>query len=449
MRSRHTESISPPVSSRHADDVDPRVLDHEPRNLLTLALHQVVFRIGWIFKTESVIMPAFLDAIAGAGWLRGCIPTLNRLGQSVPPVFFASSLRAAGRKKLVLAACTILMSVPFLVLSAVWLAIEGQPRVWMPTLFLLLYFFFFSFNGLYHLAFGTVQGKLIRATRRGYLLRKATFWGSIPAMLFALWLLGDWLRRSDGGFGHIFGFVGVSFFLAGLIALFLREPSDDRVRVSVAWRKSLADSYRALRDDRNLRRLVVVAMLFGSSLIIFPHYQALAREKLGGGGTKLMVWVIVQNAAVGLFSLVVGPMADARGTRLTLRLLIFGAAITPLVAIGLSELPPRVGAQWYWVVFVPLAVSPLALRMLVNYTLEICEPADHPRYLSTLSLCAAVPFLLSPLVGQLIDMTSFALVFVSAAVLVVVAGFLTFGLDEPRHRAPPDEVPPLGLVDSE
>ncbi|HID75426.1 MAG TPA: hypothetical protein EYP56_05445, partial [Planctomycetaceae bacterium] len=59
----------------------------EARNLLLLATHQIVFRIGWVFKTESVIMPAFVDLVAGPGWVRGCLPVLNRLGQSVPPVF--------------------------------------------------------------------------------------------------------------------------------------------------------------------------------------------------------------------------------------------------------------------------------------------------------------------------------------------------------------------------
>ena len=67
----------------------PGIEPRERRNLLLLALHQIVFRIGWIFKTESVIMPAVLDQLSGAGWLRGCMPVLNRFGQSVPPVFLA------------------------------------------------------------------------------------------------------------------------------------------------------------------------------------------------------------------------------------------------------------------------------------------------------------------------------------------------------------------------
>ncbi|MFY9252333.1 MAG: hypothetical protein WAO83_02680, partial [Fuerstiella sp.] len=57
----------------------------EKRNILSLVLHQILFRTAWIFKTESVIIPAFLDSITEAGWVRGMLPPLNRFGQSVAP----------------------------------------------------------------------------------------------------------------------------------------------------------------------------------------------------------------------------------------------------------------------------------------------------------------------------------------------------------------------------
>ena len=407
----------------------------EPRNLVLLATHQIVFRAGWIFKTESVIIPAFLDAVAGSGWMRGCLPVIGRLGKSVPPVFCAERLRVMRRKKHALATCIFLMSLPFALLSLAWLSVGGRPVAWMPWLFLALYGVFFTFNGLYLLSFGTVQGKLIRPTRRGRLLLVSTFYGSLPAMLLAWWLLADWLRLSDGGFGYIFAFTSVCFLFSALFVLLLSEPPDDPRRPPPApLLGSLADTWNTLRADANLRRLVAVAVLFGAGLIIFPHYQALARERLGLAGVHLMVWVIVQNASVGIFSLFVGPLADAWGNRLTLRVLVFGSAIAPLFAAALPHLPGGLGAQLFWAAFIPLGIVPLVMRIMVNYALEICEPAEHPRYLSTVNLCLAVPFLLSPAVGWLVDLIGFETVFFVTAGLVIVGGYVTFRLDEPRHR---------------
>ena len=104
----------PDVSGRWPSH--PELVGHENRNLLVLAAQQILFRVGWIFKTESIIMPAFLDTVSGAGWLRGCLPVLSRLGQSVPPVFWAERLRATAHKKWPLAIYVVLMGAVFGVL---------------------------------------------------------------------------------------------------------------------------------------------------------------------------------------------------------------------------------------------------------------------------------------------------------------------------------------------
>ncbi len=435
--------------------VHPEIEPCERRNLLLLATHQIVLRVGWIFKTESVVMPAFLDWLVGtgqAGLLRGCMPVLNRFGQSVPPVFCAEGLKAMRHKKRALVASVVFMGLPFAVLSAVCLTVDAQQLPCMPYLFLSLYGLFFVFNGLYHVSFGTVQGKLIRPTRRGRLLLISTAAGTIPAMLFAWWLLDDWLQQANGGnggFGYIFGFTAVCFVLSGLMALLLLEPADDdpptpRTRLAHA----VSDTWGALRRDANLRCLVAVAMLFGSALIIFPHYQTLARDRFELSSSRsagyLMLWVIVQNAAVGGYSLFVGPLADVWGNRLTLRTLIFGCAAAPPMAIFLSHGGEPGGLKAFWLVFVALGFTPLVLRILVNYALEICEPAEHPRYVSTVNFCLAVPFVFSPLVGWLVDKLDFDWVFLAATGLILLGGLMTFRLDEPRHRVRDDEIEAFG-----
>jgi len=424
---------------------DPQIEAHHGRNLALLAIHQVVLRVGWIFKTESVMMPAFVDWMAGpgAGFLRGWLPMLNRFGQSIPPVFCAERLKTMPQKKRSLAAFALLMSLPFGLLAAVCLAFDERQLACMSALFLVSYGAFFIFNGLYHLSFGTVQGKLIHPQRRGRLLLISTFYGSLPAMLLAWWLLPGWLLPGAPAFGYIFGFTAVCFFFSGLFALLLSEPPDPHQRPAVPDGGNLADTWRALRGDANLRLLVLVAMLFGGSLIVFPHYQAMARELLDLSGPHLMVWVIVQNAAVGIFSLFVGPLADAWGNRLTLRTLVFGSAVAPLFAALLPHLPGDWGASLFWMVFIPLGITPLVLRILVNYTLETCEPAEHPRYLSTVSLCLAAPFLFSPAVGWLVDAVGFERVFLVATGLVLLGACLTFHLDEPRHRIPHGKAGPV------
>jgi len=83
--------------------ISPAAAAQEGRNFLVLALYQITMRTGWIFKTESIVMPAVLDTITGGGplggLLRGCLPMLNRLGHSIPPICFHGDSRSGPTRK--------------------------------------------------------------------------------------------------------------------------------------------------------------------------------------------------------------------------------------------------------------------------------------------------------------------------------------------------------------
>jgi hypothetical protein len=313
-----------------------RIINQEPRNLLVLVIHSVFLRVGWIFKTESVIIPAFLDAISGAGWIRGCLPILNRIGQSVPPLIFAPTLRDQRIKKWSLLATTGIMAVLFLMLSA-YLVISSRPYPrWLPYGFLMLYLLFFSATGLNQLVFGVMQGKLIRPHRRGRLMAISGILGSVAAITCAWMLLQRWCNRPDGGFALIFGFTGGGFVVAALTVLLVREPADATVSRSPSV-NHFGNAWRVLQADKNLRRISIVAMTFVTAQMLLPHYQRLGQNHFTGQAAPFMVWVVAQNAGAGILSVCAGWIADRYGNRLAIRLMVSGAALSPLVAIMLTR----------------------------------------------------------------------------------------------------------------
>jgi MFS family permease len=298
---------------------------------------------------------------------------------------------------------------------------------------LALYFLFWCFSGLNLVLTGTLQGKLISPHRRGRLIAASVFGSVAPAVGFAWWLLPGWLEAPVPGYDKIFGFTGVCFAIAAGVALFLDERPDDNRHVRSTIVQQLRSAWQVLRKDHDYRRIVVVASLFSSSIMVFPHYQALARDRLDLVGSNLMVWVVVQNISMGVASLLVGPLADRFGNRLALRLLTFSAAGIPLLALWLTTLDVEVArAQFLWV-FVGIGLIPIGFRVITNYVLEIAPAEDHARYLSLYQLCTAAAFLASPVFGLLIDVTSFELVFGLEAALMLVGAVLTFGLVEPRN----------------
>ena len=433
------------------DDRETQVRQLEPHNLLALSAYSVLLRFAWIFKTESVIIPAFLDSIAGAGWLRGCLPVLNRFGQSLPPIFFARRLREARVKKWSLLGTSAGLGFSMIAVAALWMLTDDKRNAWLPPLFLLLYLIFFASNGLNQQVFGTLQGKLIRADRRGELLGLSGIGGSVASIIGAWFLLQYWLNLPDRGFGYIFGFSGLGFLVAGATCFFVKEPHDVRPVSNLAALDSgqedgqvenlphadggLRASFRLVRDDHDFRRLAIVAMLFISIQLLFPHFQALGQQHVAPDqiGFQLMLWVIAQNAAVGLFSWVSGKLADRFGNRLSLRWQVFGTASVPLLALLFASGVGDWGPKHFWITFFFLGLTPVTIKTLTNYALEMTEPARHPLYVATLHACLAVPFIFSPLVGWLVDLLGFERVFVGVSGVILLGWLASLRLAEPRH----------------
>src|SRR5262245_53771274 len=163
---------------------------HETRNFWLLAVYQIVLRTGWIFKTESSIMPAAADALDPSGLAKSWLPLLNRFGQSVPPVLAARWVKNQQKKKRAFIATTAVMTLCFFQLTCLWV-IPGlsSRRFVAPALYLIFYALFFAAIGINGLAYNTIQGKLIRPTRRGRLLMIADFVGASSAVICAFTLL--------------------------------------------------------------------------------------------------------------------------------------------------------------------------------------------------------------------------------------------------------------------
>lgn len=417
----------------------------ERRNTLWLECYQVVVRVGWIFKTETIIMPAVLDAVVDSGFLRGLLPVLNRGGQSLPPLAFSSVLARRPVKKWTLVRTTLAMAVCFAVLAAVWEPLQATRPDILAGVFLVIYAAFSSANGLTQLAAAALQGKLIAPGHRGRAMVVSVAVGSVLAIVAALLLLGPWLQQSDG-FPKIFGVTAVFFAIAAAVPVLLDEPADPveprRSSPAHGWTRGvvahagdgIADWRRTLVRDRALLRLCIVAACFSAVLMLFPHYQAFARDRLGSGLASLLTWVVVQNASTGAVSLVAGPLADRRGTRLVLVWLVALSSLTPLVVTALSLLPHATAVEWFWIVYVPLGLNPISLKIFTNYALELApRRADHPRYVSIVGAALAAPFVISPLIGMAIDLVGFRHAFVIGAAVIAAGSLVALGLPEPRR----------------
>ena len=82
---------------------------------------------------------------------------------------------------------------------------------------------------------------------------------------------------------------------------------------------------------------------------------------LGVESGHFVAWIVVQNSVAAVGSWIIGGIADRRGNRIVLGILVLLSACTPLVAVGISRI--SFGAQLYWIVYALLGLTPVLLRI--------------------------------------------------------------------------------------
>lgn len=410
----------------------------ERRNFVSISAYQVLLRMGWIFKTESVIVPAALDSIGGSGWVRGCLPMLNRVGQSFPPLLAWPLVQAAKRQQRWLAFTTALMGVLFCLLACVWLTGFYQAGRMAQLAFLFIYALFFVAVGINQLTVSVLIGKLIRANLRGRLMLTVNIFGCIVSISCAWFILRHWLGDGDASFGAIFGMAGILFIIAAVSSFMIEEATvvtDHEEKKPYRVGKIFGEVWQTYTQDHQFRRLAIISSLFGLSMTLMPHYQNLARVRLDLGFSSLLPWLIIQNLGVAVFSVPIGSVADRLGNRMALRMVLVFLLAAPVIALISSGIP-SIGGAGFLVVYFLLGLMPVTMRVLSNYSLEFAATQDQPRYLAAQSLAMALPVIAtSALIGFLLDRFGYEVVFGFVIFCLLLAWMLTFRVHEPRHSS--------------
>ena len=418
------------------DNIENSSQPHEKHNFMVFVVNQVLGRISWIFKNETVIIPRFFDLYTPLGVIRGFLPLIIGVGQSLPLFLIAYPVSKMTRKKGVFVLSAFGIAIPWIVLALIleWTHFVGHAII---AFFLVSHSLSWLMQGCNGLAMGVLQGKLIRVDQRGRLLAYDNSIGCLLAIA-AFWLvMPHWLREGNTNYAWIFGTAGGFFGLSACASFYFRETPDwyswesTGSSASPTLSKFLSSALMLVRYDRNIRILAVVIVLFYFARVLVPHYTVFGMRRLELAPENFFTIITVQNTANALGYWAIGNIADRRGNRIVLRMIIFIGASAPFVAIVISRLP--MGANLYWFVYAFLGFFPTSYRVVMNYTIEMAPREKHAQYLGVMNLIQACSLIASPLIGLLIDGFSFESVFISCGILALSAALLTFRLTEPRR----------------
>lgn len=425
---------------------DRQIAKQASRNLILLILEGTIQRIGWVFKTESLVIPSVALELGASTALLGVFPAISRLLGFFPQVFYARIIDPLKKKKLM----CILLTLGF---AACW-ALIGQIFIWAPEslrtaegrsylllIFILLYACGWIFQSGRMVATAAMRGKLIPVQSRGQLVGMGSLAGGLGSGIIVYWIIKPIIESQDrslASFGWLFVCVGIGFsVVAGVLAL-VKEPERTEPIPKQKLLDFLKNAIGDLKKDSNFRRAVVLNLCFVSAFTLMMFYTAYARsvikpeEYLESVAAFLLVQVLTQAG----FAPLMGWIADRAGNRRVLRITSVLSVMWPLSALFLGPLAHD-NPMAYIPVYVITGLMLPAHPTMANYLLEIAPKGKQATYVGTSSAVMILAAIFPLVVGGLITWIGYRIVFGGLSVFLLLAVAMAFGLEEPRRGTTP------------
>ena len=407
---------------------------HEKRNFACLVASQAAFGLGWLFKTESLVVSSAASALGASGTELGLFPAASRLGRFLPQMLFARMLATRKRRLPVLIVARLIFAC-FWVMIGLLVWTRGLPgaRGILWTFFAVYTVSMFSRSGAIA-ANASLRGKLIRSDLRGRLVGVRQFLDGLVRTFVSLLIVTPLLAGAKDP-----RLYGIAFLVSGVImgasvvpAFFIREhegePQKGRSLASYA-RKSL----KLLRED-DFRKAVYVRLIIGMALAMHPFYMRYGKESCGADWERMLGWMLAAQAlsrAVG--GAVMGALADRFGNRLVIRMVSLLVVLRPLYALFAGK--AAVAHPWVYVsVYALLGLILPGMPVTGNYILELSTPERQPDYIGALNTCLMLNVLAAPVAGIAADIFGYEALLVALAVAALPGVWVSLRLREPRER---------------
>ncbi len=392
------------------------------RNVLALIGDFIFFSIGFAFYDPLVVVPAFVSEFTGSQLLVGLFSTLRALVITVPQIWAASVLEARPRAKPLLVWSSVGGRLPILLLSvSVFLWAETQMGLVMVILALSAMFFFTS-EGLNGVSWPALVAKVVPEGFRGRFFGLGQFFSSLGAaaagyVVNRILDLQSLERASRWSLLFLLGFVWLMISVGSM--LFVREKPAARVSERPDVRQSLRKVWAYLREDRWLRRVIVVQLIIATPAATFAFFVVRARQIIPDVSTMIGTFVILQSVGSAVAALVGGMLVDRVGSWAAIRAAAGVEALALLVVTvgGLSAVPlPFYLAAFFLMGF----VNGASWWSFSAYLLDMAPEERRPIYLATSGILASVTVLNPLIAGVLFETLQPELVFGAASALTVV-----------------------------
>jgi MFS family permease len=406
------------------------------RNFAALAGDFVLFSIGFAFYDPFVVVPAFVKEFTGSELMVGVLSALRTLMITLPQVWAASVLVARPQKKPLLIWSSVGGRLPVLLLAVVTLIWAADAPWFVAGVLAFSVVVFYVSEGLNSISWPALMGKVIPGDVRGRFLGFSQLLSSLGALgagYVVRLILSDGGSSDPGRWAMLFACSFVGLMLSVLSMSFVREEAEVPATTHVAVGRSIQMMFGYLRANGWLRRVVAAQFLLGTAGAAFPFFVVHACEVVPGGEQAIGLFLIMQNLGGVAAALICGQLIDHVGSWASIRLVTVMQVAALLAASLASWGIPQ--ALYLGAFFLLAFAGSSSWWSFSAYLLDMAADEQRPIYLAASGVLTSPTFLGSIVVGGLLEVMAFEVVFVAALVLSCVGLALAWTIPQARVSA--------------
>ena len=401
-------------------------------NVVVSFLDGAFLWIGLSLISYTTILPLFVSKITVHPFPIALVAVIGQSSWYLPQLFAAGPTEKLARKK------PVVVNLGFFTerLPMWFMPVAALMSVKYPVLALVIFFLSYAAHGLgagiIAPAWSDMVARIFPVNRRGRFFGVTAFVGTgLGALgaLFSGWLLKTYPFPTN--FAYAFFLAALAINLSWLFLALTREPArpvSPEVKRQRAW--SWDKIVTILRNDRNFRRYLFVRLLasFGNMAAGFITVAAIQRWAVPDATVGLYTAALLVGQTAG--TLTAGFIADRVGHKRSLQVGLTGVAFAYLLA-WLAPDP-----IWFNLVFFLVGMTTgIAIVSGILINMEFSRPEHRPTYVGIANTTMGIGSVASPLVGGLLALLGYNLLFVVSAMFGLAALLMLMMLvQEPRGR---------------
>lgn len=386
------------------------------QNILMHLADGSFYVLGMSLVSMQTILPIFLKELGGSPVSIGSVHVLWWIGQNIPGIAVAHSLRRRTEFKFPMVLWGFIHRAMLLVCAvAAYFLIGRIPAEAAVPLFLFLIFLIPTFGGFSGIPWFQVFTKTVPVKLRGRLMGIRQLIGSaagafggtmVSIILFAV--------AYPSNFALLFLLAFVFTMISFIFLMRIQEEPSVREEQSVRKRELLSNAWKIIASNRNFRNFLIADAFVLMSIAASSFYSVYAVEKFSlpssYAGTFTAI-VMVTNVAANI---IFGIIADVYGHRTNILMMTIASGCAALFAL----LSTNILMYGFVFFFLACAVQIQAISRLAIVA-EMCREHERPMYVGIMNTVTAPTVFIGILFGLLVPVIGYPSIFVITSLLAV------------------------------